>query len=99
MKHRIIAALAAFAIVAGNGAVANAQTSGGRHTPTLTVTGAGSVTRPPDRATVAFRIETTNDQAAAATSANAAIANALTARLAPLRIPPRAISTAGYALN
>jgi hypothetical protein len=98
MKHRILAALAAFAIAAGSGAAANAQT-GSRHAPTLTVTGAGSVTRAPDRATVSFRIETTNDQAAAATSANAAIANALSAGLAPLHIPASAISTAGYALN
>ena len=41
----------------------------------------------------------TNDVAAAATSANAAIANALTAKLAPLGIPASAISTGGYSLN
>jgi uncharacterized protein YggE len=99
MKHRILAALAAFALMAGSGAAANAQTSGGRHTPILSVSGDGSVTRAPDRATVSFRIETTNDEAAAATSANAAIANALTVKLAPLHIPASAISTTGYALN
>jgi len=99
MKQRILAALAAFALVAGSGAVANAQTLGSRRIPTLTVTGDGSVTRAPDRATVSFRIETTNDAAAAATSANAAIANALAARLAPLHIPAGAISTTGYGLN
>ena len=99
MKHRILAALAVFAIAAGTGAAANAQTSGSHRTPTLTVTGEGSVTRAPDRATVSFRIETTNDEAAAATSANAAIANALTARLAPLNIPASAISTSGYGLS
>ena len=98
MKHRILATLAAFAIATGTGAAANAQTLGSR-TPTLTVTGEASITRAPDRATVAFRIETTNDQAAAATSANAAIANALTAKLAPLNIPDSAISTSGYGLN
>ena len=98
MKQRFLAALAAFAIVAGTGATANAQTAG-RRIPTLTVTGEASITRAPDRATVAFRIETTNDQAAAATSANAAIANALTAKLAPLNIPSGAISTSGYGLN
>jgi len=97
MKHRIFAALAACAIVVGSAAAASAQSS--RLTPTLTVTGAGSVTHAPDRATVSFRIETTNDQAAAATSANAAIANALTTHLAPLNIPQSAISTSGYALN
>jgi uncharacterized protein YggE len=99
MKHRILAAVAALAFATGAGAAANAQTTGGRHTPTLSVTGEGSVTRAPDRATVSFRIETTNDQAAAATSANAGIANALTARLAPLKIPASAISTSGYGLN
>jgi uncharacterized protein len=98
MKHRFLAVLAALAIAAGTSAAANAQTLGAR-TPTLTVTGEASVTRAPDRATVAFRIETTNDQAAAATSANAAIANALTAKLAPLNIPASAISTSGYGLN
>jgi uncharacterized protein len=99
MKHRIFAALAACVITAGSAAAASAQGSAGRYTPTLTVTGEGSVTRAPDRATVSFRIETTNDQAAAATSANAAIANALIAHLAPLNIPASAITTTGYALN
>lgn len=101
MKHRILAALAACAIAAGSSAAANAQTNGNRQgpTPTLTVTGVGNVVRAPDRATVSFRIETTNEQAAAATSANAAIANALTGRLAKLNIPASAISTAGYGLN
>jgi hypothetical protein len=99
MKQRILAALAALAIVAGSGATASAQTPGSRRVPTLTVTGDGSVTRPPDRATISFRIETTNDIAAAATSANAAIANALAARLAPLHVPASAISTTGYGLN
>jgi hypothetical protein len=99
MKPRILAALAAFALAAGMGTAANAQTSGSLRIPTLTVTGAGSVTRAPDRATVSFRIETTNDEAGAATSANAAIANALVAQLAPLHIPASAISTTGYGLN
>jgi len=99
MKHRILAALAACAIVAGSSAAANAQTMGSRRTPTLAVTGLAAVVRAPDRATVSFRIETTNEQAAAATSSNAAIANALTARLAPLNIPASAISTSGYGLN
>jgi uncharacterized protein YggE len=99
MKLRILAALAAFAILAGTSTPANAQASGSRRIPTLTVTGEGSVTRAPDRATVSFNIETTNDVAAAATSANAAIANALTARLAPLHITATAISTSGYGLN
>lgn len=99
MKHRILAALAALTIAAGSGSAANAQSTSGRRTPVMTVTGTGSVTHAPDRATVSFRIETTNDVAAAATSANAGIANALTAKLAPLGIPASAISTSGYNLN
>jgi hypothetical protein len=99
MKHRILATLAAFALAAGSGAAASAQSSGRHLTPTLTVTGESTVTRAPDRATVSFRIETTNDIAAAATSANAAIANTLTAKLAPLGIPASAISNTGYGLS
>lgn len=77
---------------------ASAQTAGAV-TPTLTVTGEASITRAPERATVAFRIETTNDRAAVATSDNAAIAAALGAKLAPLGIPARAITTSGYGLS
>lgn len=98
MKHRILAALAVVAFL-GAGPAVNAQSPNRQRAATMTVTGTGSVTRAPDRATVSFRIETTDDVAATATSANAAIANALTARLAPLHIPASAISTAGYSLN
>lgn len=98
MKHPILAALAAGALVLGAAGAAGAQT--GRHvTPTLTVTGDATVRRPPDHATVTFRIETTNDQAAAATSDNAATANALNAKLATLGIPAGAITTSGYGLT
>ncbi|MGA2393948.1 MAG: SIMPL domain-containing protein [Candidatus Lustribacter sp.] len=98
MKHRILAAVAAFAVATGTGAAANAQTE--KHlTPTLTVTGEASLTRAPDRADVTFRIETTNDQAATATSDNAAIADALGTKLAPLGIPAAAITTTGYGLT
>lgn len=98
MKHRILAAVAAFAIAGGTGAAANAQSS--KHVlPTLTVTGEASITRAPDRATVSFRIETTSDQAATATSEGAAITAALGAKLAPLGIPAAAITTSGYSLT
>jgi len=99
MKHRILAALAALAFAGATGACAGAQTTGHSRLSTLTVTGDAEVTRAPDRATVSFQIETNNEQAAAATSANAAIANALTAKLAPLHIPASAVSTSGYSLN
>lgn len=98
MKQRILAALAACALATGTAAAANAQT--GRHvTSTLTVTGEASLTRAPDRAIVTFRIETTDDQAATATSDNAAIAAALGTKLAPLGIPAAAVTTSGYGLT
>jgi uncharacterized protein YggE len=100
MKHRIIAALAALALIAVNGSIANAQTPPVNHRiATMTVTGTASVTRAPDRATISFRIETTNDQSAAATSANNAIVAALGKRLAGMNVPAGAISTQGYSLN
>lgn len=98
MKHRILAALAAFALLCGTGAAASAQ-AGRRITPTLTVTGEASITRAPDQATVSFRIETTSDQAVTATSEGAAIAAALGTKLAPLGIPVAAITTSGYGLT
>jgi uncharacterized protein len=97
MIARFLAILTALGIAAGANP-ASAQMHSGR-TPALTVSGEATITRAPDRATIAFRIETTNDQAAAATSENSAIANALSAKLTPLNIPKSAISTAGYALS
>jgi uncharacterized protein YggE len=86
------------AIAAGTGGAADAQSS--RHVvPTLTVTGEASITRAPDRATVSFRIETTSDKAATATSDNAAITAALGAKLAPLGVPAAAMTTSGYGLT
>jgi uncharacterized protein YggE len=100
MKHRIFAALAAIVLAAGSGAAASAQTTARyQKAATLTVTGEATVTRAPDRATISLRIETNNDDAASATSANSTIATALQKRLAALNIPASAISTAGYALN
>jgi uncharacterized protein YggE len=99
MKQRILATLAALIMIVGTSAVAGAQTAPRAPTATLTVTGDSSVSRAPDRATISFRIETNNDQAAGATSANSAIATALEKRLAGLNIPSSAISTSGYGLN
>lgn len=100
MKHRIIAGLAALALTTGLTGVANAQSPPPMHRiATMTVTGNATVTRPPDRATIAFRIETANDASAAATSANNAIVAALGKRLAAMNVPAAAISTRGYALN
>jgi uncharacterized protein YggE len=99
MTKPTLAALAALAIALGFAAPAGAQSASGPRAATLTVEGAGSVARAPDRAVVSFRIETNNDQSAAATSANAATANALIKRLALLNIPATAIATAGYSLD
>jgi uncharacterized protein YggE len=101
MKHRIVLAALALSFVAlGTRTPADAQTApAGAPAQTLTVNGQGSITQAPDRATVSFRIETTNDQAAAATSANSALSNALGARLGSLNIPASAISTTGYGLG
>lgn len=102
MNYRILAACAALAIVAGSATLAGAQTppmAPPHRIATLTVTGNGSVSSPPDRATISFRIESTNDQAAAATSANSTIATALQKRLAAINVPASAISTTGYGLS
>jgi uncharacterized protein YggE len=68
------------------------------HPATLTVTGEATVTRAPDRALVAFQIQTTDEASTKATSANAAIANALTDRMARLGIPAADVATTSYGL-
>lgn len=98
MKHRIAAALLALVATAPFFAPHSAAAQTARPA-LLTVTGEGSITQAPDRATVSFAIETTDEQAANATSHNAAISNALNARLATLGIAAAAIKTTGYGLN
>jgi len=98
MSFRIVAALCALALVTP-GTPAAAQPVPGLRTATLTVNGRGSVTRSPDRATVALRIESNAAIAASATSANAAVVAALTARLAALNVPASALTTTGYDLS
>lgn len=66
---------------------------------TLTVSGEGTVTRAPDRVTVAFRIESVDAQAARATAQNATVANALHDALTRLGIAPNAIATGSYAIS
>ncbi len=68
-------------------------------TPTLTVSGAGTVTPAPDRAVVSFDLQTMASDSAKATSANAAIANALTAKMVQLGFPASAVATSGYGLT
>jgi uncharacterized protein YggE len=98
MNDRFVAALCALALV-GIAAPAAAQAVPGVRTATLTVNGRGSVTRTPDRVTVSLRVESNADVAANATSANAAVVAALTARLAALNVPATAVTTTGYGLS
>jgi len=91
---------AAFASLALCGALAGtAGAAGLPRAATLTVTGDASVTRAPDRARVSFAIETTDADSGKAASANSAIANALTAKMAQLGLPASAVQTTGYGLN
>ena len=97
MKTLRFAALASLALCAGLAGTAAAATT--PRPATLTVTGDATVTRPPDRAIVSFAIQTTDADSAKATSANAAIANALHAKMAQLGLPADAVATSGYGLN
>jgi uncharacterized protein YggE len=98
MTNRTLAALAALALAGALSAPANAADLPGRPA-TLTVTGEGSITEAPDRATVSFRIESVDEQAATATSQNAAVTSALGAKLAALGIGATAIKTTGYGIS
>jgi uncharacterized protein YggE len=98
MTYRIVAALCALALATA-GTPAAAQPAPGVRVATLTVSGRGSVTRSPDRASVALRIESNADSAASAASANAAIVATLATRLAALNVPASALTTTGYGLS
>lgn len=67
--------------------------------PTLTVAGNGSITRTPDQAVVRLEIETNDDVAARATSANNAAYAKLAGALHALGLADADIKTAGYNLN
>lgn len=66
---------------------------------TMTVVGEGSVAQAPDRATVSFRIESVDEQAARATSQNNTVALALTEALAKAGVDRTAIKTAAYGVS
>lgn len=94
-------ALALLCVAMLTGLPASAAPTSGTvpHTATLTVSGEGSVTRPPDRVAIAFRIESIDAQAARATSQNATVSNALHDALTRLGIAPDAIATGSYAIS
>jgi uncharacterized protein len=64
--------------------------------PNLTVTGSGTVSRDPDRATLLLSIITNDDSATNATSQNNRIYNAVTGKLHGLGIAQSSISTSRY---
>lgn len=101
MKHRMLALPAALAVVLALALPAGAQPASAARPriATLAVTGLGTTRQAPDRATISFRIETVDDQAARATSQNAAIANALTARLNALGVSGPAIETTSFGIT
>jgi len=66
---------------------------------TLTVTGEAAVARAPDRAVVSFSVQTNDADSGAATAANAAIANALTARMLRLGLTAADVATSAYGLG
>ena len=97
MKARAIAVLIV-ALVAGGGPAA-AAASPAPQPATLTVSGEGSVTRPPDRVAVALRIESIAPQATRATTENTTVTNALHDALTKLGIAPAAIATTSYGIS
>ena len=66
---------------------------------TLTVSGSGTISRDPDRATLSVSIVTNNDVAATATSANNRLYGALVDRMRSVGIAAGAIKTSSYDLN
>jgi uncharacterized protein YggE len=68
-------------------------------TSTVTVSGSGTVSRDPDRATLSAALVTNDDIAANATSANNRIYNALLERMRGAGVNASAVKTSGYDLN
>jgi uncharacterized protein YggE len=67
--------------------------------PHLSVTGVGTITREPDRATLAVTIVTSNDVASTSSSQNNTTYNALLARLRGIGIAQSAVRTTNYAIT
>jgi uncharacterized protein YggE len=65
----------------------------------LVATGVGTVTQAPDRATVSFRIETVDEQAARASAQNNTIVTALDDALAKAGVQRSAVRTRSYSLS
>lgn len=97
MKHRLALALAA--LVALLPAASFAQTTGSPSSndgTTAVITGQGTVSRPPDTATVNASIQSNDDVATNATAKNNATLAALTSALAALHVEAADIKTTYY---
>ena len=66
---------------------------------TVTVSGQGTISRDPDRATLTLSVVTNNDAAATATSQNNVIYNALVGRLRGVGLAESAIHTRSYSVS
>ncbi|HEY6233549.1 MAG TPA: SIMPL domain-containing protein [Candidatus Elarobacter sp.] len=100
MPHRLAVALVALLTVLP--AASFAQTTGsspaGEGT-TAVITGQGTVSRPPDTATVTAAIQTSDDVSANATAKNNTVLAALTSALGALHIDASDVKTAYYNVN
>jgi uncharacterized protein YggE len=88
-------------LVAVSAACGRAVTSGEPkdEKSTVTMTGTGTVRRPPDAATLRLRADSRAPRPTAAQQRGAEIATALTTRLRQLRIPDQNVQTVSYELN
>jgi uncharacterized protein YggE len=97
MQHRLAIALAALVSALPVASVAQAAgSSPSSDGTTAVITGQGSVSRPPDIATLSASIVTNDDVAANATSKNNAAFAALTSALGALHVDPADIKTTYY---
>lgn len=97
MLHRRIAALAALLALLPVATFAQTGASSpGSDGTTAVITGQGTVSRPPDTATLNAGIQSTDDVAANATAKNNAVFTALTAALAALHVDAADVKTTSY---
>ena len=97
MPHRIAVALAALLTVVPAASFAQAAgSSPASEGTTAVITGQGTVSRPPDTATVTAAIQTNDDVAANATSKNNAALAALTTALGALHVDASDVKTTYY---
>jgi uncharacterized protein YggE len=97
MSHRLAVALAALvAVVPAASFAQTAASPSSNEGTTAVITGQGTVSRPPDTATVNASILTNDDVAANATSKNSAVLAALTSALGALHVDAADVKTTYY---